>query len=116
MRYVLLFLSLVSLCAFDSGQYGNMPDNARSWFKGVRSPHGVPCCDVADGFRVPVDFREPESDAGSTYWVLIAGKWRNVSKGAVIYEAGNPLGEAITWYVTQGDTFYIRCFVPGPQT
>src|SRR5690242_20707140 len=37
--------------ALDNGQYGGVPDNVRSWFKSVRSPHGVPCCDISDGHR-----------------------------------------------------------------
>ena len=37
--------------ARDTGQWGEVPDHIRSWFKSVRSPHGVPCCDIADGHR-----------------------------------------------------------------
>src|SRR5258705_5424129 len=28
--------------AVDRGQFENVPDDIRAWFKGVRSPHGVP--------------------------------------------------------------------------
>ena len=32
----------------------------------------------------------------------------------VVYNAGNPVGEAVVWYVQQGsNNYYIRCFVPG---
>ncbi len=94
--------------AFDNGQYNNVPDNIRSWFKAVRSPHGVPCCDIADGHRTSYDMR---SDG---YWVPIEGKWRQVPPEAIVYDAGNPVGEAVVWYVSQGaDMVYIRCFVPG---
>jgi hypothetical protein len=115
----LALLCILSTCgmqpvfAVDNGQYGDVPDDLRSWFKSVRSPNGVPCCDIADGYRIPADLREPADENGSFYWVLIAGQWRNVPKGAVVHSAGNPLGEAITWYVAQGaDNYYIRCFVP----
>ena len=71
--------------AFDNGQYTDVPDNIRSWFKSVRSPRGVPCCDIAE-----------------------------VPQEAVVHNAGNPVGEAVVWYVRQGDnSYYIRCFVPG---
>lgn len=73
----------------------------KSWFKSVRSPHGVPCCDWADG---------PDNH----YWVPIDGEWRQVPSEAVIYDVGNPIGEPVVWYVRQGpDAVYIRCFVPG---
>ena len=56
--------------AFDNGQYNDVPDHIRSWFKSVRSPHGVPCCDISDGHRTAYDIR---SDG---YWVPIEGEWR----------------------------------------
>ncbi len=44
----------------------------------------------------------------------IAGEWREVPPEAVVYNAGNPVGEAVVWYVQQGpNIYYIRCFVPG---
>jgi hypothetical protein len=94
--------------AFDNGQYNEVPDSVRSWFKSVRSPHGVPCCDISDGHRTSYDIR---SDG---YWVPIEGEWRPVPPEAIVYNAGNPVGEAVVWYVRQGsNAFYIRCFVPG---
>lgn len=27
----------------------NTPDSVRSWFKAVKSPNGVPCCDIDGG-------------------------------------------------------------------
>ena len=48
------------------------------------------------------------------YWVPIEGEWRQVPAEAIVYNAGNPVGEAVVWYVRQGvNTYYIRCFVPG---
>jgi hypothetical protein len=94
--------------AFDNGQYNDVPDNVRSWFKSVRSPHGVPCCDIADGHRTDYDIR-PDG-----YWIPIAGEMRHVPPEAIVYNAGNPVGEAVVWYVRQGaNNYYIRCFVPG---
>jgi hypothetical protein len=87
---------------------GGMPDNVRSWFRGVRAPSGVPCCDISDGHRTAYDIR---SDG---YWVPIGGAWQHVPEEAVVHNAGNPVGEAVVWYVRQGEgTYYIRCFVPG---
>lgn len=111
----LVIVAVIGLCAIaqwaraeDRGQFDDIPDNVRSWFKSVRSPHGVPCCDVADGYRTAYDIR---SDG---YWVPIEGVWQHVPPEAVVYNAGNPVGEAVVWYVKQGEaSWYIRCFVPG---
>jgi hypothetical protein len=117
MRIIMRGLSIAAVLslpcaalAFNNGQYDEVPDNVRSWFKSVRSPHGVPCCDIADGHRTTWD-KHPGDER---YWVPIEGEWRPVPAEAVVHNAGNPVGEAVVWYVRQGgNTFYIRCFVPG---
>jgi len=92
--------------AVDRGQFENVPDDVRTWFKGVRSPAGVPCCDISDGHRTEYDVR-----AGA-YWVPIIGLWWQVPEEAIIRNAGNPLGEAVVWYVSLRGNIEIRCFVP----
>src|SRR5258708_9824094 len=72
--------------AVDRGQFENVPDDIRAWFKGVRSQDGVPCCDISDGHRTEYDVR-----AGA-YWVPINGLWWRVPEKAIIRNAGNPLG------------------------
>ena len=79
--------------AFDNGQYENVPPEIRAWFKGVIAPNGVPCCDIADGHRTEYDFRQ------GAYWVPIEGQWMAVPEHAVIRDRGNPVGEAVVWYV-----------------
>jgi hypothetical protein len=94
-------------CATDQGQFQNVPDNVRAWFKSVKSPKGVPCCDIADGHRTDYDIRE------GGFWVPIEGVWMHVPDDAVIRDAGNPVGEAIVWYVHHRGAIVISCFVPG---
>jgi hypothetical protein len=95
--------------AFDNGQYNDVPANIRSWFKSVRSPHGIPCCDISDGHRTTW-----RGDKNGGYEVPIEGEWRPVPAEAIVYNAGNPTGEAVVWYERQdANTYYIRCFVPG---
>lgn len=116
---MLMFLSVVIWPAhsFDNGQYEGVDPAIRSWFKSVRSPHGVPCCDISDGHQTTWDKRAGDE----RYWVPIDGEWVPVPPGAVIHNAGNPVGEAIVWYVRQGPppipggppNVFIRCFVPG---
>jgi hypothetical protein len=93
--------------AVDRGQFTNVPDSVRAWFKNVRSPKGVPCCDVADGHRTDYDIRH------DGYWVPIDGEWQAVPEEAVVRDAGNPVGEAIVWYTQYNGRTFIRCFVPG---
>jgi hypothetical protein len=97
--------------AFDNGQWSNVPDHVRSWFKSVRSPNGVPCCDISDGHRTDYDIR-PDG-----YYVPVPWKppgkenWIPVPPEVVLHNAGNPVGDAVIWYVESSQ--YIRCFVPG---
>jgi hypothetical protein len=102
----------------DTGQWGDVSPTVRAWFKSVRSPQGVPCCDVADGHRTDYELRS------TGYWVPIPespsgnDNWMEVPPDAVVQNAGNPVGEAIVWYARRTNTgghatFHIRCFVPG---
>ena len=104
--------------AWELAQY---TDQELGWFKSVKSPRGVPCCDIADGHKTT--WRGvPESGENSHYEVPINDDWVPVPKASIIYNAGNPMGEAIVWYVDQGFSkadgeaehhhYYIRCFVP----
>lgn len=106
---VVLILTLIGRAhAVDNGQFEAVDPNVRSWFKSVRSPHGVPCCDIADGHRVQEDIR------GDHYWAFFEGEWREIPPEAVVYNVGNPVGEPVVWYVRQTPTeVYIRCYVPG---
>src|SRR5260370_23347614 len=80
--------------AVDRGQFENVPDDIRAWFKGVRSQDGVPCCDISDGHRTEYDVR-----AGA-YWVPINGLWWRGAGKAIIRNAGNPPCGADVWYVS----------------
>lgn len=95
-------------------KYRDVPPDVRAWFRAVRSPQGVPCCDIADGYRV--DWRR---HANGGYAVFIADAWRDVPSAAVVTGAGNPTGDAVVWYVDNQvdgpDRYFIRCFVPGPE-
>src|ERR1700722_3898617 len=122
LRWLYLIALLLSMehpesFAFDNGQYGDVPDNIRSWFKGVKSSNGVPCCDMADGHRTTW-----RGTASGGYEVTIEGEWAGVPPESIVYNAGNPTGEAIVWYVKMQDDrtiphisqkWHIRCFVPG---
>lgn len=101
-----LLLFVVSAQAVDRGQYENVPDHIRKWFKGVQTPNGESCCDISDGHRTSYDVRSGK------YWVPIDGVWWEVPDKAVIRNAGNPVGEAVVWYVNLLGRIEITCFVP----
>lgn len=112
-RRITLTLSVLGasvgpLLGGDFGQYSDVPANVRAWFKSIRSPNGMPCCDIADGHRTTWRGR---ADGG--YEVQIDGQWFKVPPEAVIPNAGNPTGDSIVWYSSYGGRVYIRCFVPG---
>jgi hypothetical protein len=92
--------------AFDNGQYNDVPPDIRAWFRNVLAPNGVPCCDISDGHRTEYDVRN------GAYWVPIEGEWMLVPERAVIRNAGNPVGEAVVWYVHHRGSIIISCFVP----
>jgi hypothetical protein len=92
--------------AVDRGQFENVPHDIRAWFKGVRSPAGIPCCDISDGHRTQYEVRS------GAYWLPINGLWWQVPEKAIIRNAGNPLGEAVVWYASLRGRIEIRCFVP----
>jgi hypothetical protein len=123
-RIICLCLPIVwPTFAADRGQIPpNVPDNVRAWFRSVKSPTGVPCCDIADGHRttwragpdggyeVPINGEE-EPPGTEPHWIPVPPE-------AIIRNAGNPVGEAIVWYrdygpnVVDPNRFYVRCFVP----
>jgi hypothetical protein len=94
----------------DNGQFTNVSPAVQNWFHNVRSPSGVPCCDIADGHRTEFQMRKNE------YWVPINGTWMPVPPQAVVSNSGNPVGDAVVWYSIYGGRVMIRCFVPGSAT
>ena len=73
-------------------------------------PPGIAlCCDIADGHRTSYDQRD------GAYWVPIDGLWWRVPERPVIRNQGNPVGEAVVWYVNLRGSVVINCFVPADE-
>src|SRR5690348_2677221 len=90
---VLFLFSTVKVWPRDlTGQYSNSPNS--EWVKNLRSPGGMPCCDLSDGHRLEdVDWKgEPDG----TYSVRIDGQWVKLEKDQIITEP-NRLGVAVVW-------------------
>lgn len=113
---ILLLVALVALMwaayavlsvARAGGQWDGADAKVRAWFRGVKSPTGVPCCDIADGHRADWDTKR------NGYRVRIEGMWFEVPREAVVDNSGNPTGDAVVWYSNYSGKVFIRCFVPG---
>jgi hypothetical protein len=102
-----VFVVCTPAVARDNGQFTNVSPAVRTWFHDVKSPSGVPCCDIADGHRTDFQMRKNQ------YWVPINGTWMPVPPQAVINNSGNPVGDAVVWYSIYSGQVVIRCFVPG---
>lgn len=119
MRWILSVYLLVAFFDVSPARWENVAAEwegatpvEREWFRGVRSPGGIPCCDVADGHRTTFEWRQDEE--GGHFWVPIEGMWVMVPKEAVVWNAGNPFDTSVVWYTSRGidHIYYIRCFVP----
>jgi hypothetical protein len=102
-------INLGEALAKNTGEWNDASPELRQWFKSVKSPRGIPCCDTADGHRTTW-----RGDKAGGYEVPILDRWVPVPPEAVVRDAGNPTGEAIIWYaIYGGGEIRIRCFVPG---
>lgn len=105
----LALASLSHASAFDNGQYKDVPPDIRNWFKSVRSPNGIPCCDIADGRRT---VWRPASIPPGGYEVFVDGEWLPVPPEAIVLGARNPTGDSIVWLRPDKQ---VRCFVLAPE-
>lgn len=103
--------SIAASHAIDNGQWSGVDPKIRDWLKSVRSPRGIPCCDIADGHRTDWEIRPygyyvpvPWFPPGRENWIMVPPE-------TIVHDAGNPIGDAVIWYVESSK--YIRCFVPG---
>jgi hypothetical protein len=77
---------------------------------GSADESAVPCCNVADGWRVnDVDWDSKDGH----YRVRLSGEWVPIPDEAGITEP-NRFGPAVVWpYLDSNGTTQIRCFLPG---
>lgn len=100
--------ALVSLAAArDDGRYAGSP--LKSWFDGLKSKGGGPCCSDADGTALSdVDWDTKDG----RYRVRIDGQWIDVPEDTVITEP-NRAGRTMVWPMYLNGRPVIRCFMPG---
>lgn len=83
-----------------------------TWFQGLHTPGGTPCCDGSDANVV--DDADWTTKDGH-YRVRIEGQWVDVPETAVITEP-NRAGRAMVWYYYVNGIPLPRCFMPGIQS
>ena len=110
-------------------------ESQRAWFKSIKAPNGVPCCDISDGHptemercqdgKSPGDKPRGRNICGKENGIYIPDpihlgeprQWIKVPDEAVVKGAANPVGAATVWWVPDGpDQVHIRCFVPEAET
>lgn len=92
------------MLAFDGKKWASQDAATREWFKGLRSPSGIPCCDTS------VDDPDYHENEDGSYDVFVKGGWAHVDKNHVL-SGTNRIGYAVYWGVP-GITY---CFMPGAR-
>jgi hypothetical protein len=96
--------------ARDYGQYNDVPQHIRDWFKGLKNPrNGGSCCDQSDCART-------EARTHGNAWEARApnGAWLSIPDDRVVFNHGNPTGEPILCAIEDEEGWRVYCFVPGP--
>jgi hypothetical protein len=85
-----------------------------SWFNGLASSGGFPCCSFVDGSEIAdVDWDTAVTNGTNHYRVRIDKKWIVVTPEEVV-TGPNKFGRAVAWvYKDAAGEPSIRCFMPG---
>lgn len=112
MRHLLIaaiILAADASIARDVGQFSSTSPELHDWFKSLRNPRGVPCCEDADGFRL--DDADWRIETDGSYSVRLNNEWVPVPPDAVVRDQ-NRVGYALVW-IFNGR---VNCFIAGSQT
>lgn len=83
-----------------------------TWFSRLYNKKGGSCCNGEDNRPLEAVWSTEGADGKQHYRVKIEGKWVDVPDDALV-DQPNKYGPALVWYYRSGDTFLIRCFMPG---
>jgi hypothetical protein len=100
----------VDASARDRGQYNDVPEYIRDWFKALRNPQtGRNCCDQSD--CAPTEAR-----THGNQWQAKTpnGAWITIPADKVVHNQGNPTGEPVLCAIEDEEGWRVFCFVPGP--
>ncbi len=91
----------------DTGQWNAVPQEIRTWFKGLKNGNGTICCDESDA--MPLSESEWRITDTGKFEVQVGGRWFLVPDHAVL-SVPNRLGSALLFINSFGHIF---CFLPG---
>ena len=98
------------LYARDYGQYNDVPQHIRDWFKGLKNPrNGGSCCDQSDCART-----EARTQGNARQARAPNGTWLSIPDDRIVQSYGNPTGEPILCAIEDEEGWRVFCFVPGP--
>lgn len=113
----LLVLVVASpVIARDNGQFAQVDQNVRQWFRSQVSPKtGIYCCSEADGVYAEEDIREGH------YWTRFPqsnGEWMQVPDDVVIKDPNRNGAPVVWWYYDMAPgnvqrAVKIRCYAVG---
>ena len=117
-----------SVTARDNGQWNDIDQKTRQWFKDLKSGNGISCCSDSDGLKIEdIDYYEntdgtyqvhiPSHPSYPGSEVIIKDYWTRADKEHTISPPERKVKYAIVWpynYVPpQEDVNGVYCFMPG---
>lgn len=113
---ILLSSSLIARSAWQNvaGEWEpyRLNESQHRWFKSIKSPTGIPCCDISDGHPTEMQRRDDGIYIPDPIHLDEPRQWIKVPDAAVVKGAINPIGVATVWWVQESaDAIHIRCFV-----
>jgi hypothetical protein len=85
-----------------------------SWYQGLKSKGGGPCCDGPGKDATHLADADWESKDGR-YRVRVEGEWLDVPNDTVLTEP-NRDGRTLVWIYHANGRPIVRCFIPGMMT
>jgi hypothetical protein len=106
--FLLLLAGVVKVPARNLGQYDQVPQELREWFRSLHNGNSELCCANADGYDAQWDTKDGHLRVyGIAGWVVVPDK-------AVVREP-NKVGVAKVWWADPMRQDVVICFLEGTE-